>query len=415
MLGRWLWTRHKPDDREAANLEEGIMTEGLRPSTILLLVAETGAGHRSTANALRQALLVVTTEANQGANCYHSEVIDAFATCGILPARKLGALYAAAICYAPWLYGALFHLTNHSWSFRVVERLLYWLIHRGLARLFTSTYPALIVSLHPLLNHVSLRVLDELQMRVPVVTVMTDLVTPHRGWTSPAVDACIVPTERARICCQHQGMAAERIQVLGLPIDLKFSRPGVPRTSVCQQLGLDPAMPIVLLAGGGAGAGRLEKLARALWQADLPIQLLVVAGQHVRLQRRLERLARRLPDHLQQRCRVLGFVQQMPDLMQAADLLVTKAGPSTICEAIACNLPLVLSGCVPGQEEGNIGYVCEQGIGLLAETPEELIAALRDCLQSHSPLLEHMRANIARVQNPQAAFSVAACLLAHLS
>src|SRR6266566_2102011 len=110
-------------------------------------------------------------------------------------------------------------------------------------------------------------------MGVPLVTVVTDLVTPHRGWTAPAVDACIVPTERARIGCLQQGMAVERIQVLGLPIDLKFSRPGVPRTSICQQLGLDPAMPIVLLAGGGAGTGGLEKLARALWQADLSIQL----------------------------------------------------------------------------------------------------------------------------------------------
>jgi 1,2-diacylglycerol 3-beta-galactosyltransferase len=152
-----------------------------------------------------------------------------------------------------------------------------------------------------------------------------------------------------------------------------------------------------------------------LWQADLSIQLLVITGQHERLPQRLERLVRRLPDHLQQRCRVLGFVQQMPDLMQAAELLVTKAGPSTICEAIACKLPLVLSGYVPGQEAGNIGYVCEQGIGLLAQTPEELVASLRDCLQPHSPLLEQLRANMARMQNPQAAFLVATRLLTLVS
>lgn len=380
---------------------------------ILLLMAETGAGHRSAAIALRHAIQLVSAE--QRGRSYRSEIIDAFAICGTLPARKLGALYAAAIRYAPWLYGALFHLTNHPWGFWVVERLLYRLIHRGLARLFTSTRPALIVSLHPLLNHVSLRVRDELQMRVPIVTIMTDLVTPHRGWVAPVVDACIVPTEQARVRCQQQGMSAERIHVLGLPIDLKFSRPGAPRTSVCDRLGLDTAMPIVLLAGGGTGAGGLEKQVRTLWQAGLPIQLLVVAGQHARLQRRLERLARRLPEQLQRRCRVLGFVQHMPDLMQAADLLITKAGPSTICEAIACKLPLVLSGCIPGQEEDNVDYVCEQGIGLLAKTPEELIATLRDCLQPHSPLLKKMHANMARMQNAQAAFSVAACLLTYVS
>jgi 1,2-diacylglycerol 3-beta-galactosyltransferase len=252
-------------------------------------------------------------------------------------------------------------------------------------------------------------------MRVPLVTVITDLVTPHRGWTAPAVDACIVPTDQAGARCRQQGLAAERIQVLGLPIDLKFSRPGIPRASVCQQFGLDPAMPIVLLAGGGAGAGGLEKLACALWQADLSIQLLVITGHHVRLYRRLERLARRLPEHLQQRCRVLGFVQQMADLMQAADLLITKAGPSTICEAVACKLPIILSGYIPGQEKDSVGYVCEQGLGILAETPEKLITNLRNCLQPHSTLLEQIRANMACMQNQQAAFSIASCLLVHLS
>jgi 1,2-diacylglycerol 3-beta-galactosyltransferase len=377
-------------------------------------MAETGAGHRSAATALRQAMQLLASVDDQGTNCYRSELIDAFTTCGTLPVRKLGMLYAATIRYAPWLYGALFHLTNHPWSFRALEWLLYRLIRSGLARLFIETRPDLIVSMHPPINHVSLRVLAALQMRVPVVTVMTDLITPHRGWIDPAVDACIVPTELARACCQHQGLAAERIQVLGLPIDLKFGRPGAPKALVCQRLGLDPNMPIVLLAGGGAGVGRLEELARALWQSDLPIQVLVVTGKHTRLQRRLEQLARRLPGHLQQRCRVLGFVQQMPDLMQAADLLITKAGPSTICEATACKLPLVLSGCVPGQEERNIEYACEQGIGLRAETPEQVISILREALQPHSPLLEQMRANMARLQDPCAALHIAAWLLAHL-
>jgi 1,2-diacylglycerol 3-beta-galactosyltransferase len=54
----------------------------------------------------------------------------------------------------------------------------------------------------------------------------------------------------------------------------------------------------------------------------------------------------------------------VPDLMQAADLVVTKAGPNTICEAIACKLPLFLSGYVPGQEEGNVAYVCEQTLNV---------------------------------------------------
>jgi 1,2-diacylglycerol 3-beta-galactosyltransferase len=114
---------------------------------------------------------------------------------------------------------------------------------------------------------------------------------------------------------------------------------------------------------------------------------------------------------VRQRTRILGFARNMPQLMAAADVLVTKAGPSTICEAIACTLPIVLLGCVPGQEEGNVGYVRDHGIGLVAETPASLLRAVEECLRPESALPERMRANMVELQNPLAAQSIAAYIL----
>ena len=379
-----------------------------------MLIAQTGSGHRSAACALQQALRTLSAEGNQEASFLHTDIIDVFATSSYSPVRKLGALYAAAICYTPRLYGLLYRVTDQPWSFAVLERLLFLLLRRDLTRLITSMRPSLVVSLHPLLNHVLLRVRDGARPHVPVVTVMTDLVKPHRGWTAPAVDTCIVPTEEARSHSLRQGVAPERIRLFGLPIDQAFGRANVASALVRQRYGLRPELPIVLLVGGGAGAGGLAKLARALWQADLPAQFLVVTGCNLRLKYRLERLCRCLPEPQQQKCRILGFVEQMPDLMQSADLVVTKAGPSTISEAVASRLPLVLGGYVPGQEQANISYVCKQGLGLWAKTPKELVAIVRACLQPGNGLLSQIRANMACMQTSPAATSIAACLLEHL-
>jgi 1,2-diacylglycerol 3-beta-galactosyltransferase len=386
-----------------------------------LLIAETGAGHRSAANALCQAVRILgpvrtVDSAETGVPVYQTQVIDAFALSSVLPLRKLGGLYDMAIRYTPWLYGALFHLTNHPRSFKVLDSLLYRVMGRDLAQLIIGTEPDLVVSMHPLLNHVAGRVLASLHRRVPLVTVMTDLVTPHLGWAAPAVATCIAPTEPASVFCRRQGLAADRVPLIGLPIDIRFYQSRATRSHVCRQLGLDPHLPIVLLGGGGAGAGSLFKLARAIQQARLPLQLVVLTGRNARLRQRLLRYVDRhsgssgdLP-----RLRVLGFVKNMPELMNAADLLVTKAGPSTICEAVACQLPLVLSGYVPGQEEGNIRYVCEQGIGLRAETPEDLVAVLQECLRPASPTVERIRAKMASLQKPPAALHIAKILLRHL-
>src|SRR4030067_3875800 len=75
---------------------------------------------------------------------------------------------------------------------------------------------------------------------------------------------------------------------------------------------------------------------------------------------------------------IYGFVHEMPDLMHAADILVTKAGPSTISEAFIAGLPIVLYSRLPGQEDGNIVFVTSHGAGVWAPHPKQVVAALKN-------------------------------------
>jgi len=101
---------------------------------------------------------------------------------------------------------------------------------------------------------------------------------------------------------------------------------------------------------------------------------------------------------------VYGFVREMPDFMLAADVLVSKAGPGTICEAFIAGLPVVLYSRVPGQEEGNVDYVVESQAGVWAPEPELVADALRNWLVDHpeererasQAALEHARPNASR-------------------
>jgi 1,2-diacylglycerol 3-beta-galactosyltransferase len=425
--------------------------EGMpRTRSILFLVGDTGAGHRRAADAVCRAIrqLVVaypptnvsrrapvlgrSYSASQAALAgtavavpprveeypesadYELDCIDAFQVAGRFPLRSLGPLYRFSIRYTPWMYGRLFHLTSHAPTFRVVEGLLYRLISQRLAELIRRSSPDLIVSLHPLLNHTLVRVLSDFDLRIPIVTVMTDLVTPHISWISPGIDGCIVPTEAAGSVCRRHGMPDAKIEVLGMPIDLEFGLTR-DRDALCRKLGFKPDMPVILLAGGGDGVGPLQQLASAVWRSGLPLQVILVTGRNRRLHRRLERERQELPPSQQEACRILGFVPNMHELMGIADLVVTKAGPGTISEAIASRLPILLYGYVPGQEEGNMGYVCDQGIGRLAETPERVISLLEECFfQPGSDVLEQMRSNMERLQNPLAALSIARAILGAL-
>jgi 1,2-diacylglycerol 3-beta-galactosyltransferase len=109
---------------------------------------------------------------------------------------------------------------------------------------------------------------------------------------------------------------------------------------------------------------------RALDATDLDLQLVVVCGRNTRLRARLVRTPPRHP------ARVLGFVDTMPELMHAADVVVTKGGPTTISEALASSRPVVVTSIIPGQEEGNDRLVEREGVGFGALSTEALVAAV---------------------------------------
>jgi len=142
-----------------------------------------------------------------------------------------------------------------------------------------------------------------------------------------------------------------------------------------RHLGLDPDKPVVLLMSGGQGMGPVERIAREIAN-QVDVQLVIVTGRNGQLQRRLQDMAWSIP------VRVLGFVEDIHLWMAASDVLVTKAGPGTIAEALISGLPILLYGYIPGQEEGNVRFVEQHNIGLYIPDPRRLAHTLAQWLQN---------------------------------
>jgi UDP-N-acetylglucosamine:LPS N-acetylglucosamine transferase len=407
--------------------------------TILFLIADTGAGHRSAANAIRNAINIMAQREQEqwlalqqenaekvqapdmavptGADTlppppptYRIEIVDAFEEYSRFPLREAMKLYGPATRYNPRLYGRFFHMSNQTQSISALQTVATPLIHNGLLRLIRSVQPDVIVSVHPLLNHLTVRALKEIEVRIPFLTVVTDLVSLHYSWFAPGVDACIVPTEHAKKLYLSRGLDPDRLQVLGMPIDPRFSLPIESKEELQRKLGLTPGVPVVLLMGGGEGSGGLRSAVQAISQARLPVQLLIVTGRNKRLYMHLQRIRStlRIP------AKIFGFVHNVPEMMRASDVIVTKAGPGTICEALSCDLPVILSAFVPGQEEGNVTFVTENNVGALAYDTLELVNMLRRLIKPGSTLLRQQVENARRVARPNASFDIAACILSFL-
>ncbi len=401
------------------------------------MIADTGAGHRSAANAISNAIKIISQKQQEEwlqavkptsdrdvqthnvenaarlqyePATYRIEIVDVFEEYSHFPLREAAKLYGPTIRYNPKLYGEVFRQSNHATTVNAVKTIATPMIMNGLLRLFTTVQPDVIVSIHPMLNHVTVHALQELGLHIPFLTVVTDLVSVHYAWFAPGVDNYIVPTEQAKKLYLKRGLDAWRVHMLGMPIDPKFTLQVDEKARLQQKFGLKPDLPVILLVGGGDGAGGLQTAVRAISQARLPVQLLVITGRNKRLYTHLQRTRASLHVH----ATIFGFVQNMPEIMHASDVIITKAGPGTICEALACHLPILLSGYVPGQEEGNVDYVTSNEVGTLAMDPATLVDALRRLIIPGSSELRRFVENAKKLSHPMASFDIATCILGNL-
>ncbi len=382
------------------------MSTQRRERTVLFLMANAGGGHRSAAHAIAKAM--------QSADepDWRPVIVDGVRECGRFPLRQGVALYGPVTRRTPQLFGRFFQLTNAPGYISAARRICRSLLCPGLRELIGRVRPDVIVSTHYVFHHAVPMALRDLGVTAPLVGVVTDLFTMHPVWAAPGVSAWVAPSEAARQFLLDRGVSAERIHLLGLPIDPAFAaEPAGSREERRAALGLDPGLRVVLLTGGGEGVGGLAAAAHALTTSALPAQVVVITGRNRALYREL--LARRADFSLP--VRVEGFVTNMAQWMHAADVIVTKAGPATITEAMACGLPMILTGAVPGLEEGNVTHVLENELGVLATTPHELLAQLGRWLRPGDPQLARMGANARRLSRPAAARDIARLIFAQMS
>ncbi|MBV8151383.1 MAG: hypothetical protein JOY59_07485, partial [Candidatus Eremiobacteraeota bacterium] len=250
---------------------------------VLFLISDTGGGHRSAAMAVGAAL----DEHGGGPaeNGFSWEIEDIGNHCSF-PLSQLGPAYSAALRFAPPVYGALFYATNGRRRFKSLVRFCEPLYRERLRNVFATYRPHAIVSVHPLLNHASLRARADARLDAPIITVVTDLGRVHESWLSPQVDAVVVPAREVYTRALERGISADRLFMLGHPVHPKFEDVTASKDELRRQLALPAEKKIALLMAGGEGGGKLFSTTLALARSRIPLHLVVITGRNAALRER---------------------------------------------------------------------------------------------------------------------------------
>lgn len=262
---------------------------------------------------------------------------------------------------AKWYYEFLY-ATNKvpliGW-FNVVMSNFY--IKPYVRRMIAEHRPAKIVIFHFFLITPVYQVLKELGLDIPVMTVVTDPFTAHPLWFRTKRQNYLVFSERLRKACLKRGIPESAISVFPFIIDGKFSSAltDEQKSAIRIRFGLDPAKKTVLIIGGGDGIPHGKRILEQLLSAGVPANIAIVCGKNKELYEEALRLKERYPALI-----VFGFVDFVYDLLNVADIVITKCGASTIMEILMMRKVPVIIDYLWEQELGNMEFVRDNSLGL---------------------------------------------------
>lgn len=335
------------------------------PKKVLIVYASAGHGHEKAAQAVAEAF-------HNNAPGVNAVLLDTVRLANGLNGALYKHIYLLQIKYVPWLWGFFYYTFDVPLVYffvRFARRILNAYTLRDFHKTLTRENPDAIVATHFQAVEIAGRLKKKGVIRSRILSVVTDYL-PHHVWTDPQVDLYCVAAEETRTALLKIGVASEKIRVTGIPVHHKFGARR-DKTAARARLGLDEHAFTALVTSGGVGLNAIREMTEHL-SNELPgIQLLVVCGTNRALFSALDPLREKKP-----LLKVYGFVSNMDELMDAADVLVGKAGGITISEAFAKGLPMLLFRSVPGQEGKNTRFVCQKGAGLRVGSGELLAKTL---------------------------------------
>jgi len=367
------------------------------PPRILVLSASVGAGHLRAAQAVELALREVVPEATVR-NIDVLELTNA-------PFRRLyGKFYLDLVNKAPHVLGYFYDLLdqpsrsgkNRTDRLRLaVEKLNL----RKFIQLVKDEPWDLVINTHFLPAEIIASLRRKGELSLPQVTATTDFET-HRLWVNQPCDRYFTATVEGARYLQHWGVSAGDITVTGIPIHTSFAKPK-DRGECLARHGLTGDRPILLQLSGGFGVGPIAKLYRALLDISRPIELVTIAGRNEAVKKELEAIE--VPSR--HRAKILGFTDQIDELMAVADVVVSKPGGLTTSETLARGAVMAIVNPIPGQESRNSDYLLENGAAIKVNALGTLAYKMDNLLEDPARLAQ-LKANVARLARPRAAYDV---------
>jgi processive 1,2-diacylglycerol beta-glucosyltransferase len=364
---------------------------------ILLLYITEVSGHHSASLAIEKSLKILSSEI---------EILNlnAFHYTNPISEKVVNRIYTAIIKRTPKIWDYVYDNPQVKKSIDKLKNVVHKLNFSKLKKLFDKFQPDIIVCTQAYPCGMVAEFKRTHKSRIPLIGVLTDYV-PHSYWLYENVDYFICPSEEIAQRLVKRGIPGDKIKPLGIPFDPDFNVP-VNRTKVLEKLNFEPGISTILIMGGGQGLGPIKAIVNSLDKIEADLQMIVVTGTNKKLHKTLKNSIKKFKKKV---C-VLGYVNNINELMSVSDLIITKPGGITTSEALSKKLPMLIIKPIPGQEANNAAYLTQQKAALNIGNPKDINVIVEDLLLNPERL-KRISESCGRISKPTAGIDIARFIL----
>ena len=360
---------------------------------ILILSASFGDGHNAAARSIRDAIEL----SGEGTS---TEFLDLFE----LASPRLNAVmkkaYQNIVRFAPSLWSRVFAVFDNPKLFVPQIRSMRK-IRNALGEVLRKTNPDVVVSTYPVYSHLIAELFRNRDRSFRLITVITDSISVCAAWFHAPSDIFVVADELTAGALRDKGVPAEKIKALGFPVSPLFAR-GTENPLPTPANGQRAKILYAINTGKSRAGHWLERLLE-----NRNVDLTITTGRNAALKARLSERLRNFSNRVQ----ILGWTNEMPQLLMSHHLLIGKAGGATVQETIAAACPMIINQVIPGQEEGNARLIEMLGGGVVAKTIHEIPQLVENAFADGANQWQRWRKNLQKASRPDAAVRIADLIL----
>ncbi|TFE68387.1 UDP-N-acetylglucosamine--LPS N-acetylglucosamine transferase [Methylacidiphilum sp. Yel] len=361
---------------------------------ILILTAGFGEGHNTAARNIQEA--IEHLEPDEAI----VDRIDLFDTCYGKFSDLLRQGYLTAINRAPLIWRGIYSIFDRT-SFIEDVLVAFAKMKQALDWLLREMQPDIVLSTYPFYNFLIEEIFkDGKEKNFVQITVITDSITVNSFWYRSWSDYFVVPNKDTATILKSAGIAEERILEFGFPVQLEFleyAQNSMPLEPIRQ-----PKILYIINSGRKKASKIIDQLlSRKNWEAT------IVVGKD-------EKLFYNIAEHVkgfEERVKVLGWTDKIPELLLNHHVIISKAGGATVQEAIAACCPMIIPQVVPGQEEGNYELLRRYEVACFAEKPSDIGSALDFLFENEAKHWKKLKNNLKKISKPDSSLKIARFVL----